>query len=576
MAEIPCKDSWAERAECSPVVRAARRRPDQPRFEPTHRNLPALLQARAAEHPDRLYLRFIDEDSERVRDHSYRELWHDALRGCAWLKQIGVEPVDRIAVLAGNLDHVVTLYFAAWTLGACVVPLNAAESEARKAFILRDADAHFLFATPAHDDEARRLAAELNIAHLTLAPEGPEEPEPDYFPGCLTAVSTVPDVAPGFEAESTVALLVYTSGTTGDPKGVLLDQFNLLADADAITRWLGWDGRTRMLCVLPIHHVNGIVVSHLAPLRAGGSTVLCSRFRSTRFWERVADAGATTTSLVPTLLEFLLEDGGGPNPEHQGLTSALCGAGPLRSETALAFEARFGVPLIHGYGLSETTAYNCQLPPDLDTAERRHWLSAHGFPSIGCALPQHELSIRRADGTHAASGERGEICVRGETVSRGYLGHDALNREIFRDTWFHSGDAGFFLDADDARRFYFITGRIKEIIIRGGVNYSPLEIDEILCAHPDVRVGLAIGFENRYYGEEIAGYVVPRSEGSLDEATLLAWCSERLDHARTPKVIVFGSEVPYTATGKPKRIELSRQLEHVLSKYRDTQFRRLA
>jgi long-chain acyl-CoA synthetase len=331
-----------------------------------------------------------------------------------------------------------------------------------------------------------------------------------------------------------------------------------------------------MLCVLPIHHVNGMIVSHVSSLYAGGSVVLQTRFQSETFWSRIARERVTSVSVVPTLLEFLLEASavGAGVPDVATLQSVLCGAGPLRPETALAFEARFGVPVIHGYGLSETTAYNCQLPLELADAERRAWLGEHGFPSIGCALPHQELAIHRPDGSSADPGERGEICIRGEVVSRGYFGRDDANREVFHGGWFHSGDEGFFLRDARGRAFFFISGRIKELIIRGGVNYSPLEIDRVLNAHPSVQYALAFPFESRYYGEEVAAYVVRRKGVETVEDELLAWCRERLDFARSPKVVVFGDDIPYTSTGKPKRIELSRRLAGALARYRDVQFRR--
>jgi long-chain acyl-CoA synthetase len=277
--------------------------------------------------------------------------------------------------------------------------------------------------------------------------------------------------------------------------------------------------------------------------------------------------------VVPTLLEFLLE-AEESDADRSSLETIICGAGPLLVETALAFEDRFRVPITHGYGLSETTCYNCHLPPDLSAAERRGWLGEHGFPSIGVALPDQELTILDGDDRPLGDGERGEICVRGDSVSLGYHERDDANRESFRDGWFHSGDEGFARSDPAGRRFFFITGRIKELIIRGGVNYSPLEIDEVLNAHPDVRYGLAVPFANRYYGDEIAAYVVPREGASLDAEALLAWCRERLDFAKSPKVVVTGSEIPYTTTGKPKRIELAASLADQLATHRGTQFRR--
>jgi long-chain acyl-CoA synthetase len=566
--------------EIAARIAAARRCAGAEPWRAPYRNLGALLAARAAERGDALFLAYCDEDLGIERRFSYTEMARAAGRAAAQLRKLGIERGDRVAVLAGNLDHAIALYLATWTLGACLVPINAAETEERKAFILEDAQARVLLARTSFRDEARRLARERAIPLVLLAASdadlaGVAAEEPCY-PRDAAALEPEPLDRPEVVAHESEAVLVYTSGTTGAPKGVVLDQHNVLASADAMVAWHGWTRSTRMLCVLPIHHVNGMIVSHVSSLYAGGSCVLQARFQSESFWRRIARERVTSVSVVPTLLEFLLDANASDAraPDVATLASVLCGAGPLRPETALAFEARFGVPVIHGYGLSETTAYNCQLPLDLPTAERRAWLGAHGFPSIGCALAHQELTILRADGGAADAGERGEICIRGDVVSRGYFRRDEANLQVFRDGWFHSGDEGFFLRDAGGRRFFFISGRIKELIIRGGVNYSPLEIDRVLNGHPSVQYALAFPFESRYYGEEVAAYVVRRKGVETTEDEILAWCRERLDFGRAPKVVIFGEDVPYTSTGKAKRIELSRRLAGALTRYRDVQFRR--
>jgi long-chain acyl-CoA synthetase len=573
----------ADLAAIARCIAQARCRPGAPPFAPPVRSLGALLALRANGTPEREFLVYQDEEHASERRWTYARAADAVARAASVLRAMGVRRGDRVGFLIGNLDHAILLYLATWALGACVVPVSAAESEQRKRFILENSSAVLLAARGSWLEEARRIAASRGIALLAVRDDGPPLSslgrEPCY-PDCADGQTPEPLDRPDVVAADCEALLVYTSGTTGPPKGVVLDQGNLLADADAIARWHGWDADTRTMCVLPVHHVNGIVVTHVTPLYVGGSNVLQPRFQSRSFWKRIADEGVTVVSLVPTLLEFLLDAdrrGEGVRRTEAGpsrLRAVICGAGPLLVDTALEFEARFGVPLIHGYGLSETTAYNCHLPPDLEPRVRTAWLSEHGFPSIGCALPHHEMAILREDGTAVSEGERGEICVRGDTVSRGYHGRPDANRAAFAHGWFRSGDEGFLRRDAQGRAFFFITGRIKELIIRGGINYSPLEIDQVLTAHPAVQFGLAVPFENRWYGEEIAAYVVPREGESPSEAQILQWCRERLDFARAPKVVVLGSEIPYTTTGKPKRIELARQLAAALARYRDEQFRR--
>jgi long-chain acyl-CoA synthetase len=322
--------------------------------------------------------------------------------------------------------------------------------------------------------------------------------------------------------------------------------------------------------VLPIHHVNGLVISSLLPWVARLSTVLCDRFRSERLWQDAAAEEATVCSVVPSLLEFLLA---APGEAPAGFQEILCGAGPLLVETVLDFEQRFGVPVRHLYGLSETTAV-VTLMPRLPDATRRTWHRDYGFPSIGPTVPHVEVSVVDGAGDAVGAGVRGELVARGAVVMTGYAGRPEATAEAFRGGWFHTGDEGFWEPHESGRPFFFITGRLKELIIRGGSNISPFEVDAVLHSHPAVRFGLAVPFENRFYGEEIAAYVVCDRQVSAEE--ILAHSARYLDHAKCPKVVVFGDEVPFTATGKAKRLELKKRLAPLLSEYRDTQFRRSA
>jgi long-chain acyl-CoA synthetase len=371
------------------------------------------------------------------------------------------------------------------------------------------------------------------------------------------------------------ALLVYTSGTTGQPKGVVLSVENLLIDADAIADWHHFGLNDRLMCVLPIHHVNGIVVTLVTPFYCKGSTVLNRRFKSANFWRRLHEDHVTCVSVVPTLLEFLLD-------AKEDLSSYrldrfkgfICGAGPLLKETAMSFEERFHFPILHGYGLSETTCYACFLPDDLSRDEHRHWLRDYEFPSIGVPLRHNVMTILNDHGQPVPEMSRGEICIRGGTVCAGYFKRSDANEAAFKWGWFRSGDEGFYARDKKGRPFFFISGRIKELIIRGGVNISPLEIDDALKSHPLVQFAMAVPFVHRYYGEEIAAYVVLRDGAPPPtERDLLEYCRRLLPFSKCPKVILFGHDVPYTSTGKPKRLELKSRFASVLAAYRGHQFK---
>lgn len=504
------------------------------------------------------YLTALDHQARTRQDWS-RPQWRRHVAGVAAdLADRGIRAGDAVAVLAGNSADALAVAFACWASGACYVPLNVHETEERHAFILRDAEARLLVHDRSGSARAEALSEATGVPRVAADELAATA---DGLPGAAPG----PDL-PGLEAP---ALRVYTSGTTGEPKGVVLTAANLLTDCDALLRVTGWDAATRVLVVLPIHHVNGLVVSSLLSWCAGGSAVLCDRFRSDRFWADVESEGATVCSMVPSLLEFLLADGARTAPSH--FREVLCGAGPLMSDTVVDFESCFGVPVRHLYGLSETTAVATMMPT-LPERQRRAWYAEHGFPSVGCAVPHVEVQVHDVTGRRCEEGRRGEIVIRGATVMRGYAGRDEATADALREGWFHSGDEGFWRAGADGTPYFFITGRLKELIIRGGVNISPFQVDEVLRAHPAVRFGLAVPFENRYYGEDVAAYVVPSAP--VTEQEILDFCAERLDFAYQPKVVLFGDDVPFTATGKAKRLSLRDQLVDRLADYRDVQFRR--
>ena len=526
---------------------------------------------------NRTFLIYCDEDRAVRYTYSYTEFGTVVQLAAAFLHdQVGVRRGDRLATILFNHDVTVVLYFAAWTLGVTIVPINSEDFEDKKRYILEHSEASAVCCWHTYLDEVKDLQRDLPALRHVIALndegflEGPKHRVKDKV-----VVSPSLGAASHTSALDDEALIVYTSGTTGPPKGVVLTVENLLLDADAIAGWHRFGVDSRLMCVLPIHHVNGIVVTMITPFYCKGSVILNRKFKSATFWRRLHTERVTCVSVVPTLLEFLLD----ANEELagyklDGFGGFICGAGPLLKHTATRFEDRFGFPIRHGYGLSETTCYSCFLPNDLSHAEHRHWIRDYEVPSIGVPLRHNEMAILGGNGQLLPEMMKGEICIRGGTVCAGYFKRDDSNDAAFQWGWFRSGDEGFYVRDKLGRPFFFISGRLKELIIRGGVNIAPLEIDEVLRNHPLVRFAMAVPFEHRYYGEEIAAYVVPWDPVSPPtEAELLAHCRQRLPFAKCPKVIRFGEEVPYTSTGKPKRLELKIRLAPTLASYRDFQFK---
>lgn len=518
-----------------------------------------LLQARADD--ERSFLTFIDKNDSRT-ELSYAEFYQHVLDCARFLHHRGLSHGDRIATISHNHWHTVVHYFAAWLLGLVVVPVNLRKDDERIAYILENGLVELAFVRTDYRERIRKILEsydKLKYIEWIVC-----ENDTETFTKTEGKL-----VLPEDSLTDSEALIVFTSGTTGAPKGVVLSQRNLLEDARSIADWHNIDKDTRMMCVLPIHHVNGTVVTMITPFFTGGSTVLNQRFRTSRYFPIIAEENVHIVSMVPTLLQYLnnyYEDE--ERPQTPTLQHVICGAGPLTIKVAETFEDRLDVPIIHGYGLSETTCYSCFVPLDIDEEEHKKWLKDYGYPSVGVPIPANEMAIHDEDGNELPENERGEIVIRGVNVMIEYYNNKEANEETFKNGWFRSGDEGFFIRDDKGRKYFFITGRLKELIIRGGVNLAPLEIDEVINKAPGVKAGIAVGFENEWYGEEVGAYVKLKEGAEEDEEAILEFCRERLPFNKCPKVVVFGDQIPVTSTGKYQR----RKVTHHFEEWQDVQF----
>lgn len=532
-------------------------------------SLAALLFAREQSSGSAPFLIYYNEAQHRT-EYSYRHFIRCVRDTAALLYHLGIRRGGRIAIAAHNHPDTTIQYFAAWSMGVCIVPLNMSEDNNRLRYILQNSGATVLLC---REDYITRLPECMPLTGLHVVPVYNEPDTPGGFHELLN--NTAPK---GWTTEEPSAydeaLIVYTSGTTGNPKAVVLTQGNILADAEAIMTWFDITPEQRMMCVLPVHHVNGTIVTHATPMLAGASVVLHRKFRTDVFFESCRREGVKIVSVVPTLLAFLIEaekkrreQTAQYTPLDTGsLQTVICGAGPLTCELARQFEEYCGLRVHHGYGLSETTCYSCFLPVDLSDDEYHHWMMEYGFPSIGLPIHSNEMAIHDDHGNSLPEMERGEIVVRGANVMKEYFNNPEANHSTFAFGWFRSGDEGFFRRDNKGREFFFITGRMKELIIRGGVNLAPLEIDEILAKAPGVQAAICVGFDNDFYGEEVGALVIPTETAS--EAEILAYCRQHLPLAKTPKVVVFTDTLPVTSTGKYQR----NKVKHLFSAWKAVQF----
>jgi long-chain acyl-CoA synthetase len=438
------------------------------------------------------------------------------------LQDLGVGPGDVVALKLTNRVEFVLLLFAAWRLGATITPVNPSMTGVEVARQLKDSGARLLV------DEDGETAVGDGTAVLAVGElHGDTAAEPDEAP--------LPD-------PSALALLIYTSGTTGVPKGVMLDHANIDAMADMGRRALEVGPADRCLLILPLFHVNGIVVSTLIPLLAGASVAIADRFHPETFFDVVERERPTFFSAVPTIYSMLAALPDQVRPDTSSLRFGVCGAAPASAELLTRFEARYGFPLVEGYGLSEGTCASTINPV---AGPRR-------AGTVGLPFPGQEIRIVDADGSEVPPGANGEVLVRGPNVMRGYLGRPDETAEVLVDGWLHTGDVGR-LDADG---YLTLVGRSKDMIIRGGENIYPKEIEDVLAGDPSVLETAVIGVPDEKWGEVVVAYVQPRPGQTVDPSALQSLCARSLTGYKRPTAFFVVKAIAKNAVGKIDKVSL--------------------
>ena len=491
-----------------------------------------LVEAAARQWPDAVFAQATEQPSALTFGH----LRQRCRRVAALLAAQGLAPGSTVALVMPNGLGTLQWLLGAMHAGYAVNPVNLLSQPAQMRHVLAHCDAGLVLAAPDWADTVRALA--ITGADGRPLPVLAIDPD-DLDPPLLPAVGQDnPAPAPG-----SLALLMYTSGTTGLPKGVMLSQANLAANARAIAHEHRLGPTDRVLGVLPLYHINAFAVTMLAPLASGGSVAMAPKFSAARFWGQAAQTHCTWINVVPTIIAILL-DGEAPAPATlQALRFCRSASSALPPEHLRSFEARFGIGVIETMGLTETVAPSFANP--LDAAQRK--LGTVGRASGG------EARIIDGQCRPLPDGQTGELAIRGPQVMQGYYKNPEATAQAFTpDGWLRTGDLGH----RDADGFFFVTGRIKELIIKGGENIAPREIDEVLLQHPAVLEAAAVGMPDRLYGQDILACVVLRGGMAVDEAGLRAFCEQHLGRYKTPRQIRFVEALPRGPSGKVQRLKL--------------------
>ncbi len=465
---------------------------------------------------------------------TYARLMDEVHAVCEGLRACGVRPGDAVAYVLPNGPEALFTFFGALAAGAAAMPVNPELRPEEIDFALEDSRATLL------------LFDEENAARVQECVQLPDRRARLSFSTAAgstvdgPAGGEVPAASPGPDDD---ALLLYTSGTTSRPKGVRLSHRNLLASARNVAASYELTAADRTLCVMPLFHVHGLVASVMATLQAGGSIVLPRRFSASGFWPVVQRYQPTWYTAVPTIHTILLNTAdqylAGEPPRFRFVRSCSSALAPATQE---AFERRFDVAVLQAYGMTEAAHQIASNP--LPPAARKEG-------SVGLATGL-EAAILDDAGHLLPTGAVGEVAIRGENVTRGYLRNPEATAAAFTNGWFRTGDQGS-IDADG---YIFLHGRIKELINRGGEKITPMEIDDVLLRHPAVAEAVAVGVPHPIYGEEVEAVVALKPGEQVTADELIAFSGQYLARFKVPKVIRFVPVIPRGATGKIQRRRL--------------------
>ncbi|WP_080736566.1 class I adenylate-forming enzyme family protein [Rhodococcoides fascians] len=467
----------------------------------------------------------LSDDSTRL---SNAEFGLEVDSVAAELVDAGVGAGDVVAVLLPNRIDIITTMFAAWVLGATLTPVNPALTDDEVRYQLEDSTARVLVGS----ERACTLGRAQGISFIDVDSRD-RRPRAPQIDGTHRGTGPVDSSAP--------ALIVYTSGTTGRPKGCVLTHRNVDRMSAAIMTACELTDADTSLLVLPLFHCNGLVVGTVAPLRAGGRVHIAPRFSPDTFWDNVETVRPTYFSAVPTMYS-LLADRGLTDRDISSLRFVICGAAPMPAGLIASFESIFGVPVVEGYGLSECTVAATINPPN----------GIRKPGTVGIALPGIDIAIDTPDGPSSLPGRTGEVLVSGETIMQGYLGLPDVTAKTIREGWLHTGDIGV-LDEDG---YLVLVDRLKDMIIRGGENIAPSEIEHVLQSHPDVLEVAVVGEAHPVYGEVPVAHVVARAGRSISVDDLDAHCAQSLAKFKRPTRTVVHDALPKNSVGKIVKKEL--------------------
>lgn len=512
-------------------------------------SLVSHVQQIAIQHPEKVAYHFMGKDT------TYAEFEQSVERFATALQSLGIEKGDNVGFLLGNSPHFLISLYATMRIGATSVPINPIYSPDEISYIIKNSAAKAIIALDALLPLVEKASGLFtSVEHYIICETQPETTAklaalPDELKGKVKSFTfllstTNPDVKSVEVLEDDTAIILYTSGTTGKPKGAMLTHKNIYSNARDVAEYLNINTEDRVITTLPVFHVFALTVVVNAPLLMGATLLLVPRFSPQEIFEVAKEHKATVFAGVPTMYNFLYQYPEGNVEDFSTIRLAISGGSSLPVALLHNFENKFNLRISEGYGLSEASPVTCFNPIDRDRKPG----------SIGTNIINVENKIVNELGEEVPIGEVGELIVRGPNVMKGYYKLPEETESAIRDGWLYTGD----LARQDEEGYFFIVDRKKDMIIVGGFNVYPREVEEVLFEHAGIVEAAVVGIPDPNFGEEVLAFVVKKDD-SLTEEQLLEYCAQKLAKYKVPKRIEFLEELPKNTTGKILRRSLKAQ-----------------
>jgi len=500
-------------------------------------NIGEMVATQARRYSDKIAIRYYE------RDITYRELDEQSTRVANGLQKLGVRKGDRVCILMDNSPEFFYAYFGIIKIGGIAGPVNCWWQTGEIKYLLNDSGAVCLLVDHNYREHVDKIIDDTPALKNVIERDATDD-RFHAFEKMLTEEVSLPTVEIDL---SDVSTIVYTSGTTGTPKGVLLTHKNILTNSWQASLLANIDEKDVIMCFLPLFHVNGLVITGTSPLTRGSQIILRRGFSASEFWECVAKYRVSIFSGVPTVYQILLNTPSDEGVDVSSLRYGVCGAAPMPVEAIRKFEEQFNMIIVEGYGLTEGTAGATANPID----------GVRKIGSIGIPFAGTEARLFDERDEEVPQGEVGEICIQGDHVMKGYFNKPEDTAQTLRGGWLHTGDMAY----KDEDGYLFIVDRKKEMIIRGGENIYPKELEGIIYQHPQVMESAVVGVPDAIFGEEVMACLVLHPGEVLTEEAFKDWCRANMASYKVPKYVDIRTELPKNILGKVLKKELRSTLK---------------